>query len=84
MTEPVSPLPVLKHLQLCRVFWRDPPLLPFRMQELRELLSEARFDFVRQETRFRAAQITVETLVRELEAAGELPLKNLEARRGIK
>ena len=21
MTEPVSPLPALKHLQLCRVFW---------------------------------------------------------------
>ena len=65
-------------------FGRDPPLLPFRMQELRELLSEARFDFVRQEARFRAAQKTVDALVRELEMAGELPPKNLEARRGIK
>ncbi len=84
MTEPVSPLPALQHLQLFRVFWRDPPLLPFRMQELRELLTEPPFDFVRQEARFRAAQKTVDTLVRELELAGQLPPKNLEARRGIK
>ena len=84
MTEPVSPLPALKHLQLFRVFWRDPPLLPFRMQELRALLTEARFDFVRQETRFQTSQNTVDALVRELEMAGELPPKNLEARCGIK
>lgn len=84
MTEPVSPLPALKHLQLFCVFWRDPPLLPFRMQELRALLTEARFDFVRQETRFQTSQNTVDALVRELEMAGELPPKNLEARRGIK
>ena len=83
MTEPVSPLPALKHLQLFRVFWRDPPLLPFRMRELGELLKETRFDFVRQEPRFRAAQKTVDTLVRELEMTGELPPKNLEARKGM-
>ena len=83
ITEPVSPLPALKHLQLFRVFWRDPPLLPFRMQELCELLKEARFDFVRQEPRFLAAQETVEALIKELEETGQLPPKNMEARRGI-
>ena len=84
MTEPVSPLPALKHLQLFRVFWRDPPLLPFRMQELGELLKEARFDFARQEPRFRAAEETLIALVSALEAEGELPPKNLESRRGFK
>ena len=83
LTEPVSPLPALKHLQLFRVFWRDPPLLPFRMQEMARLLREARFDFVRQEPRFLAAQETVEALAKELEASGGLPPQNMEARRGL-
>lgn len=81
LTEPVSPLSALKHLQLFRVFWRDPPQLPFRLAEMSQLLKEERFDFVRGEERFRASQETVAALVKELEAAGELPPGNMEARR---
>ncbi len=82
MTEPVSPLPMLKHLQLCRVLMRDPPLLPFRLQETAALLRQARFDFVREEERFRSSAEKLGALVRELEEAGQLPPKNMEARRG--
>ena len=83
MTEPVSPLPMLKHIQLCRVLMRDPPLLPFRRQETAALLKGERFDFVREEERFRASAEKLDALVRELEEAGQLPPKNLEARRGL-
>ncbi len=83
MTEPVSPIPALKHLQLCRVLLRDPPALPFRLQETVELLKKESFDFLRQEPRFRAAEEALAALVKELEAEGDLPPKNLEARRGI-
>ena len=83
MTEPVSPLPMLKHLQLCRVFWRDPPLLPFKLQETAQMLREAHFEFAREEPRFQAAAEKIESLVKELEAAGELPPQNMEARRGL-
>ena len=83
MTEPVSPLPAFKHLQLCRVFMRDPPMLPRHLQQISELLEEKRFDFARQEARFRAAEETLAALVTALEAEGELPPKNPEARRGI-
>ena len=83
MTEPISPVPALKHIQLCRVFMRDPPMLPYHLQEISTLLKERQFDFARQEPRFMAAEGVLADLVRELEAAGELPPKNLEARRGL-
>ncbi len=83
MTEPVSPLPMLKHIQLCRVLMRDPPLLPFRLQETAALLRHERFDFVREEERFRSSVSKIDALVRELQEAGQLPPKNMEARRGL-
>ena len=83
MTEPVSPLPMLKHIQLFRVFWRDPPLLPFKLQETEQMLRAACFDFVREEPRFRAALEKLDVLVKELEETGELPVKNMEARRRL-
>ena len=83
MTEPISPVPALKHIQLCRVFMRDPPLLPYHLQEISTLLKERQFDFARQEPRFMTAEGALAALVRELEAAGKLPPKNTEARRGL-
>ena len=79
MTEPVSPVPALKHLQLCRVFMRPIPLLPLHLQEMARLLREERFAFAGQESRFLAARETLDTLVMELEKAGEIPVKGTEA-----
>ncbi len=83
MTEPISHVPALKHIQLCRVFMRDPPLLPYHLQEISTLLKDRQFDFARQEPRFMTAEGALAALMRELEAAGELPPKNMEARRGL-
>ncbi len=79
MTEPVSPVPALKHLQLCRVFMRPIPLLPLHLQEMARLLREERFAFAGQEPRFLAAREALDALVMELEKAGEIPVKGTEA-----
>ncbi len=84
MTEPISPLPMLRHVQLFRVYWRSVPLLPIHLEKTAEQLREASFDFVREEARFRAAEERIGALVRELEQAGQLPPGNMEARRGMK
>ncbi len=83
LTEPFSPVPMLKHVQLFRVYLRDPPLLPLHLEKTAAQLKDGSFDFVREEPRFRAAEDALRGLVSELKAAGELPVKNMEERRGL-
>ena len=78
MTEPVSPIPALKHIQLCRVFLRPIPLLPLHLQEMTRLLREERFGFAEREERFLAARAKMDALVMELEKTGEIPQKSTE------
>ena len=80
MTEPVSPMPMLRHVQLFRVYWRGVPLLPLHLKKTAEQLREAGFDFVRDQPRFRAALEKIDALVKELEETGQLPAKRPEAR----
>ena len=75
MTEPVSPLPMLRHVQLFRVYWRSVPLLPIHLEKTAEQLREAGFDFAREEPRFRAAEERICALVKELKESGRLPAK---------
>lgn len=66
VTEAVSPLPMLRHICLGRIWMRGRPMLPTRWQELLELLDEPRFDFVREEPRFMSAAEVIRKLLNEL------------------
>ena len=66
VTEAVSPLPMLRHICLGRIWMRGRPMLPTRWQELLELLDEPRFDFVREEPRFMSAAEVIRKLMNEL------------------
>ena len=74
MTEPVSHVPMLRHVQFFRVYFRGVPLLPLHLEKTAEQLREAGFDFARDQPRFRAAQEKIDGLVEELKEAGMLPV----------
>jgi len=66
VTEAVSPLPMLRHLGLGRIWMRSHPMLPTRWQDLLELLDEPNFDFVRFEPRFMSALEKIRKLLSKL------------------